>query len=162
MIIYDDKDKTRFWKFVEKRGKNECWEWVGGTTPSGYGRFWLNGKNISATHFAIGVEVPSGMVVCHKCDNPKCVNPLHLFLGTYKDNMDDMRIKGRMVTKRVVRKNYKRGEGHYLSKLTQEQVKQIRQMHIPRKFGADRIAKLFGVTDSTIKKILKRDTWRHI
>lgn len=155
--------EERFWSKVDKSaGLNECWLWKGGTTSKGYGRFWLNGHPVSATHFAIGKHVPHGVFVCHKCDNPKCVNPDHLFFGSPKANQQDMWKKGRGVTERVNRENYLRGEKHRLSKLTKENVKQIRSMYKFRKFGAARLAKLFGVSKHAIQDVLNKRTWSHI
>ena len=95
------KTKTpeeRFWKKVGKSG--DCWEWLAATGggKNKYGVFCLNGKQIQATHAVLeieGVDVPSGMIVCHTCDNPTCVNPDHLFIGTHSDNTQDMLAKGR-------------------------------------------------------------------
>lgn len=91
----------RFWEKV-RRSKNGCWNWVGAVMRSrgGYGAFNRgNRKVISAHRFSWEVHngsIPKGMFVCHHCDNPKCVRPNHLFLGTHKDNMSDATEKGRM------------------------------------------------------------------
>ena len=89
----------RFMAKVDKRGDNECWNWKGSDDGHGYGEFWFEGKKWKAPRFSWvlnnGVPIPKGLLVCHKCDNPSCVNPNHLFLGTMSDNIMDCVKKGR-------------------------------------------------------------------
>ncbi len=89
-------DTDAFWRQVEKA--EGCWTWKGRKTTRGYGQVW-NGKIWTGSHraayeIAIG-EIPAGMLICHRCDNPICVRPDHLFPGTPQDNVDDMMAKGR-------------------------------------------------------------------
>ena len=85
---------TRFWNKVDKSGA--CWEWTASKDKDGYGLFHFNRKQVRAHRFAFGLDnIPKGMAVCHTCDNPGCVNPDHLFLGTNLDNTQDMISKGR-------------------------------------------------------------------
>lgn len=88
---------ARFWARVAK-GEG-CWLWQGSVSPNGYGRLTVDGEVVGAHRFAFeltsGAAVPDGFYVCHRCDNPTCVRPDHLFLGTPKDNVDDMIAKGR-------------------------------------------------------------------
>src|ERR1700730_2840026 len=86
-------------RFTEKIKFNDsCWLWTAAKDKDGYGFFSVNGKQTKAHRFSFAHyngEIPTGMIVCHKCDTPSCVNPDHLFLGTHKINLDDMRSKGR-------------------------------------------------------------------
>lgn len=88
----------RFWSKVITKGAEECWPWIGGTTPFGHGVFRWNGKNQIASRLVwqmyVGI-IPNGLCILHRCDNPRCCNPEHLFLGTKKHNTDDMINKGR-------------------------------------------------------------------
>lgn len=92
--------KEQFWNRVVKGSNlNDCWVWKGSTHDSGYGRLYGPKGTESAAHRYSYIihfgEIPAGLFVCHECDNPPCSNPSHLFVGTAKDNSDDMMIKGR-------------------------------------------------------------------
>lgn len=139
-----------FWDKVVK-GK-DCWEWTGCIHPKGYGLFRTKQLNQYRAHRAAWVlargEIPAGIWVLHRCDNRRCVNPNHLFLGTAKDNSSDMVKKGRSAY----------GERHGYSKLTEKAVRQIRR----DKRGASEIARAHGVSRSLIFKIKARAIWTHI
>ena len=156
-----DTVEERFWKHINKT--DTCWEWTG-TLYRGYGRMRLNDKRrsrITVHRFSWELHngpIPDGMLICHHCDNRCCVRPDHLFLGTHSDNALDSSSKNR---------NYKgvraslRGEAHPMLKLTEQQVRLIRQEYadgINRKDTASR----YGVVPGTIKQIALRYTWKHI
>ena len=164
------KERDRFFDKVEVRGPFECWDWQGGRYPNGYGRFWFRGKGMGAHRFSLlasGTDV-EGKIVCHRCDNPVCVNPKHLFTGTYKDNMQDASKKGRMFSgerSEEQKKNQPRGsEVKHLSKLSEEQVLEIRKKYKKgvRGKGARVLAKEFKVTTTAVQQIVNRKTWRHV
>lgn len=95
--------EVRFWSHVDKRGPDECWPWLGGNTD-GYGYIRRGPDKLRVTRLsweiANGRAFPEGLVACHSCDNPPCVNPNHIWAGTYSDNMRDMVAKGRHVSAR--------------------------------------------------------------
>lgn len=98
MINMTPKRIAKFWMKVKKI-PNGCWEWQASTNKNGYGRFQIHPKTYKAhriSYFLIHGDIPADKVVCHRCDNPRCVNPFHLFLGTCKENTHDMISKGRL------------------------------------------------------------------
>jgi hypothetical protein len=132
-------------------GDNACWPWTSARNPAGYGVFNLHGRTRLAhrmvAHLRIGF-LPKRLCVMHKCDNPGCVRPDHLFVGTHRDNAIDMMQKGRGT--RLC------GERHGNSKLTQAQVDEIRQSPKPQRA----LARQCGVTHSLIGKIRRGEIWK--
>lgn len=138
----------RFWKYVKKT--NDCWLWIGCKAKSGYGVLSINNQAIGAHRISYWLAhgiIPQGLHVCHICDNPPCVRPSHLFLGTMKDNIQDASRKGRMHP----------GEKHGMAKLTVKDVRAIRNLY-PR-FTQLRIAKMFGVSRGCIGDIVRNVNW---
>lgn len=135
---------------------DECWEWQGSTLPGGYGRV-CRGRRTYLAHrlsyeFHVG-PIPDGLLVCHRCDNRRCVNPQHLFLGTYLDNNRDMLSKGRG--------RVPRAEDHYAARLTNDMgqaiLAAIRTM--PPRSGKV-IAEQFGTTKATVSEVkLGKKRW---
>lgn len=150
------ESEEEFWALVDKRSSNECWPWKG-FSNRGYGRVTYNGKIWKAHRLAwVFVNGPissPSIYCCHKCDNPPCVNPEHIFLGTAKDNVDDAIRKGRLFKAQ--------GQSHGKAKLTDSQVMYIKRMlRYGGKSGA--IARVFGVDRTAIKKIKTGENWSHI
>lgn len=150
--------ETDFWKFVRKT--KTCWDWSGTIMESrgGYGYFRMNGRMFRAHRFSWKLakgEIPEGLFVLHKCDNAKCVRPSHLFLGTHKDNMDDMVAKGRATG------CPSKGEAASRSKLTEQQVLEIRALKNSGEIYPN-IRKRFGIAHNTAWSIVNRKTWTHI
>ncbi len=144
---------NRFWDKVDKSG--DCWEWIASKDEHGYGFFGFDGRVCKAHRVAFILEIddiPDGMCVCHSCDNPSCVNPDHLFLGTHTDNMRDMLNKGRG--------NKAFGEKHTKAKLSEEEVLFIKEnLHFMS--GAS-LARAFNVHESTISGIKNGKTWKQL
>lgn len=143
--------EDRFWEKVDIRGDDECWEWLA-YKPRGYGRFWFDGT-VREVHrvawiFAHG-EIPDGMCVCHRCDNPGCVNPAHLFLGTQTENVADMdrkqrRARGRQITG---------------ARLAEASVLEIRRLWAETDLYQYEIAEMFEVSPRTICSVVNREYW---
>lgn len=150
---------SRFWSKVlipSDKSPYDCWTWTAFIHPSGYGTFRLNGKEILAHRMAwilTNGEIPDDKYVCHHCDNRICCNPSHLFLGTAKDNAHDRDNKGRT----VVPDN--RGSKHGMSKLTEEDVLDIREFLDWGVHTQSELADKYGVDRRTINKIYNRRAW---
>ena len=138
---------------VEKIPEGGCWIWMGSTTVRGYGQLISHSRRHyahRASYQAFIGPIPDGMNVCHACDNVYCVNPAHLFLGTQKQNLEDMARKGRSTI----------GERNPRSKLTEEDVSEIKK-HIDQGHHIYQIAKKFGVTTGAIYLIKQGKRWNH-
>ena len=144
---------------VNVNPRTGCWNWTGSFRKDGYGKLLVGSKidgsrrTVTASRASYETfvgKIPPGMVVCHKCDNPRCVNPDHLFVGTWKDNFDDMVRKGR--------RHQARGSHIGCSKLTEAVVRRIKQSPKSTKELADR----YGVHVSTIQKIKNGVSWKHV
>lgn len=150
-----------FWKRVNigSPSNDYCWEWQAGTIKHGYGKFRGEIASRVAYELSIG-PIPSGLHVCHKCDNPKCCRPSHLFVGTPKDNMRDAATKNRM--KMCFTSEMLRGEANFASKLTEKEVAEIRSTYVPFKVTAKQLAIRYGVSETNIKYIIGRKAWKHV
>ena len=150
-----EQPRKRFMDKFEIDEKTGCWIWTASRDKDGYGFLKFRGKQDKAHRVAWVLyrgEIPAGLIVCHTCDNPPCVNPEHLFIGTQKDNAMDKVGKNRSCY----------GERVNTSKLNPTTVIRIRQLYKTGKYSQDRLAKLFGVYQSTIGRIVRGDTWKRV
>lgn len=139
----------RFWEKVEKRSEG-CWTWIGARNSCGYGKIVVDESEVDAHRVAFFIEHGRWPEPCclHRCDNPSCVNPSHLFEGTHQDNRDDCAAKDR----------HNRGERHGHAKLTRALVREIRTAE-----GSQRsIAARFGITQTHVSAIRRCVAWSHL
>jgi hypothetical protein len=154
----------RFWSKVNKKEEDECWEWQAGRDNHGYGQVVKSYSIDRRTRKAHRVsweltsgKIPDGMCVLHTCDNPPCVNPSHLFLGTQRDNVRDCEIKGRKTNPPI-----RNGEDNNHSRFTVEQVREIRERYSKGDVSQASLAREYGTSYNAIWCIVNRKTWRHI
>lgn len=145
-------DLIRFWSRVDKTpNTNNCWEWKNPTHPFGYGRFGVAGRNYLAHRLSYQIHygsITSKDCVLHKCDNPRCVNPQHLFIGSRADNAIDRTLKGRTL----------RGSQVPTSKFTEQQIQDIKYSNL----SIQELCIKYRAGYGTIWSIRKGYNWRHI
>lgn len=145
---------------IRMTGPSECWMWTGSRDGCGYGKAYHDGKprlaHRLAYSYAHGRFPAKGLVVRHRCDVPSCVNPDHLELGTQADNIHDM--------DRRERRGALKGESNKWAKLTDDDVRAIRKMYVrgSSDYGQPAIARLFGLTQGTVGKVITRRSWSHV
>jgi hypothetical protein len=160
MIPINSTAPARFWAKVDKSaGSDACWPWNGALDHRGYGKFsTARSKPTTASRVAYklhyGVD-PSGQFVCHQCDNVRCVNPAHLFLGTHADNMRDMREKGRSPRMNNI------GTHNPRAILDETKVREIRRRHTSGETPAV-LANSYGVCRGTIYHVIHRLIWANV
>lgn len=145
----------RFWSKVSVIQRNKCWIWNGCVTPQGYGNITVDGKCLKAPRVAFFLRNGKWpRHACHKCDNPSCCNPDHIFDGTHADNMKDMALKKRNKTDV--------GEKHGGAVLTNKQVARIRELYKEGKLSQKTIAEVFKCSQPTVWRIVNRKNWTHL
>lgn len=165
-IELTQKDVERFWEKVDKT--QACWNWTASTDRKGYGQIMFHraGKHHLRRAHRVAYEMlygplpdlpgVHGACVLHRCDNPKCVNPEHLFVGTSDDNVKDMDAKGR----RKVGVRF--GSDHPRSVLDEDKVREIARLHYDEGISQKSLATMFGVCHSTINHIFTGRLWAHL
>ena len=150
----------RFWYNVDKLTKNECWNWLASKKDRGYGRFVIGAVQEAAHRVSWVIhygQIPNDLCICHRCDNPSCVNPSHLFLGTHADNMLDMKLKDRAIGHI--------GEDNNKSTLLETEIIELRKIYdfYVNKYGlTKKLSHVYNVPYGTMQKVVRRYTWNHI
>jgi hypothetical protein len=162
-----ERRSAAFWAKVKVGAIDECWPWLSycrpiGPSSLGYGRWAFAKGRVVAAHraawmFSKSRDVPTAMLVCHRCDNPPCCNPAHLFVGTVADNNKDRAAKGRTVrgARDDALTNFATGERHGSAKLTQTLADAIRAD--PRSLS--QVAPAFGISERTASRIRQGKSW---
>lgn len=174
--------RARFDAKVDRRGPDECWPWTSTRTPKGYGKFTLSRTSKKYAHrlayeFEHGA-IPDGLHVCHRCDNPPCCNPAHLFAGTNAENVADRVAKGRgriigprfpngKLSRRTVdprdgTRGRPRGAEHPKAKLTEADVRLIRDLYASGGATYRGLAADFGINPMSVWAVVARKSWRHV
>lgn len=150
--------EERFWEKVARGNPDECWPWQAALKENGYGTLGRGGQgegHVYAHRLAWELThgpIPPGIFVCHRCDNRRCCNPGHLFLGTHADNQADMARKGRSL----------RGERHNLVQLTEGEVLEIRRLWAQGGMAQDEIAVKFATSKQNVSQIVRGKKWKHL
>lgn len=160
-----DDVKARFWARIDVRGPNECWPWKGSGAREGYGSFSMFGQSYRAHRLSLvlarGKDLRTDQQACHRCDNPPCCNPAHLFVGTNYDNIQDRTRKGRTVRapRDEVKVNHQRGEKHHKAKLNRALVEEIRE-RVSRGETIASLARNLGMNSGHLSRVVSGRNWK--
>lgn len=149
--------RERFSKCLSEATASGCILWTAGKSSKGYGKIWdeVSKTTVAAHRYAYELaygDIPDGMFVCHHCDTPACVNPVHLFLGDHIANMADMRSKDR----------HPRGERSGCAKLTDNNIREILRLYATGEFRQVDLGRMFGVSQGNIGKVVRGEQWKHV
>lgn len=146
----------RFWEKVDRGDPDECWEWKAATDNNGYGRFWFDGENRPShqVSWEISYGDRNGEHILHTCDNKICVNPNHLYLGTPHDNLVDAYERGQKDPVML------RGEDNPRSKLTREEVQDIREKYARGESTYEQLAEEYDTVYQNIGHIVNVESWQ--
>jgi len=162
MLQATDRELERFYALIKPNEETGCWEWQGSKHKKGYGRFRVgskenNNRRVDRAHrwsYSVFKGSIGELLVCHKCDNPSCVNPEHLFLGTHEENMEDMRKKGR----RKLLGRPQDGENNVNARLTAKDVEDICKRIVAGETNRA-IAERYNIGDTMISSIRCKKAW---
>lgn len=166
-------DSDRFWGKVSLTANQDlCWKWEAGKDQDGYGKFKIFGSNYRShriSYYLFNNVDPKELKVCHKCDNPVCVNPFHLFLGTNAENIKDRDIKGRQNCGKgknhwtaVSPEKIRRGVDNPACKYTEEDILKMVEMKKSGEYTNREIAEAFGCPKTYIRQIMVGERWSHL
>jgi hypothetical protein len=160
-----EADQEKFWGKAKVESTEDCWMWLGRffNDGEGYGqiKLWAGNREKHVRHrfrahrvayFLSYGHLPDDLCVCHHCDNPSCVNPYHLFLGSNRKNIQD----------RTNKRRDAKGEQHGMHKLTTEEVLKIRHLRATRRLPYSALGEMFGVSTTHAGFIVRREAWKHL
>jgi len=155
MLPPSKRDIIWFHTRYDRGTEEECWNWKFGRFDKRYGQYCYNNYPVLAHRFAyllVHPDFDQSLCVCHRCDNPLCVNPSHLFLGTSQENTADKVTKGRCAI----------GEFNGASIITEDIVKEIRAKHLTGQYSQRRLARIFKISQASIWGIVNNRYWTHV
>jgi HNH endonuclease len=165
---FTQRDSERFWSKVDRSGgPDACWPWLKHRNPKGYGQAW-DGRSLQLAHRVawelVNGPIPDGLSALHRCDNPPCCNPAHIFLGTQADNIADAARKERLAHggqngSHTHPERRARGEGNGAARLTDDQVAEIRRRYAAGGVTQRVLAREFGISPSHVCNLI-RGRWR--
>jgi hypothetical protein len=158
------------WAGIQRGAPDECWLWTGSVRPNGYGVLSRQGRSTAAHRLMWTLTngaIAPGLFVCHRCDNRRCCNPAHLFLGSPQDNSRDMVAKGRQAAgdhngSRLYPERLRRGERIRNAKFTEAQVLAIRTLYAEGGYSQSAIASAYGVNRNCVSNIVRGKDWKHV